>query len=136
MCIKIFRKSAKRFFLQLLDRGMNKIKKRIYFLTLSHSSFLLPSVMEFFTEIAVFLGHPCLHTSISFIPTSIFWTKLIYYLEEKLNFLKKNVYKALPNTRLESKTDSMAYNRYTSFFLENYNLLFAYFIFHLSFLFI
>jgi len=32
-------------------------------------------------------------------------------LEEKLNFLKKNVYKALPNTRLESKTDSMAYNR-------------------------
>ena len=32
-------------------------------------------------------------------------------LEEKLNYLKKNIYKALPNTRLESKTDSMAYNR-------------------------
>lgn len=32
-------------------------------------------------------------------------------LEEKLNFLKKNIYKALPNTRLESKTDSLAYNR-------------------------
>lgn len=32
-------------------------------------------------------------------------------LEEKLNYLKRNIYKALPNTRLESKTDSMAYNR-------------------------
>jgi len=32
-------------------------------------------------------------------------------LEEKLNYLKKNIYKALPNTRLESKTDSLAYNR-------------------------
>ena len=31
--------------------------------------------------------------------------------EEKLNFLKKNIYKSLPNTRLESKTDSLAYNR-------------------------
>ncbi|XP_040565464.1 uncharacterized protein [Lepeophtheirus salmonis] len=31
--------------------------------------------------------------------------------EERLNYLKRNVYKALPNTRLESKTDSMAYNR-------------------------
>ena len=37
-------------FLQLLDWGMSKIKKRICFRTLSHSSFLLPSVMEFFTE--------------------------------------------------------------------------------------
>ena len=33
-------------FLQLLDREMNKIKKRIYFWTLRHSSFLLPPVME------------------------------------------------------------------------------------------
>lgn len=32
-------------------------------------------------------------------------------LEERLNYLKKNIYKALPNTRLESKTDSLAYNR-------------------------
>jgi len=32
-------------------------------------------------------------------------------IEERLNFLKKNIYKALPNTRLESKTDSLAYNR-------------------------
>jgi len=32
-------------------------------------------------------------------------------LEEKLNYLKRNIYKALPSTRLESKTDSMAYNR-------------------------
>jgi len=32
-------------------------------------------------------------------------------LEEKLNYLKRNIYKALPNTRLESKTDSLAYNR-------------------------
>merc|ERR1712050_278295 len=32
-------------------------------------------------------------------------------LEEKLSYLKKNIYKALPSTRLESKTDSMAFNR-------------------------
>jgi len=32
-------------------------------------------------------------------------------IEEKLGYLKKNIYKALPNTRLETKTDSMAYNR-------------------------
>ena len=32
-------------------------------------------------------------------------------LEERLSYLKKNIYKALPSTRLESKTDSMAYNR-------------------------
>ena len=32
-------------------------------------------------------------------------------MEETLNYLKKNIYKALPSTRLESKTDSMAYNR-------------------------
>merc|ERR1712020_855390 len=33
------------------------------------------------------------------------------HMEEKLNYLKRNIFKALPNTRLESKTDSMAYNR-------------------------
>merc|ERR1719225_742423 len=32
-------------------------------------------------------------------------------LEEKLHYLKRNIYKALPSTRLESKTDSMAFNR-------------------------
>lgn len=32
-------------------------------------------------------------------------------VEENLNYLKRNIYKALPSTRLESKTDSMAYNR-------------------------
>ena len=32
-------------------------------------------------------------------------------MEEKLNYLKRNIFKALPNTRLESKTDSMAYSR-------------------------
>merc|ERR1719414_333067 len=31
-------------------------------------------------------------------------------LEERLNYLKRNIYKALPSTRLESKTDSMAFN--------------------------
>lgn len=31
--------------------------------------------------------------------------------EEKINYLKRNIYKALPSTRLESKTDSLAYNR-------------------------
>lgn len=32
-------------------------------------------------------------------------------MEERLNYLKRNVFKALPNTRLESKTDSLAYSR-------------------------
>merc|ERR1711884_790035 len=32
-------------------------------------------------------------------------------LEERLHYLKRNIYKALPSTRLESKTDSMAYSR-------------------------
>jgi hypothetical protein len=32
-------------------------------------------------------------------------------LEEKLLYCKRNIFKSLPNTRLESKTDSMAYNR-------------------------
>jgi len=32
-------------------------------------------------------------------------------LEERLNYLKRNIYKALPSTRLESKTDSLAFNR-------------------------
>ena len=32
-------------------------------------------------------------------------------LEERLNYLKRNNYKALPSTRLESKTDSLAFNR-------------------------
>eukprot|EP00088_Acartia_fossae_P007776 TRINITY_DN13648_c1_g1_i3.p1 TRINITY_DN13648_c1_g1~~TRINITY_DN13648_c1_g1_i3.p1 ORF type:complete len:442 (+),score=83.31 TRINITY_DN13648_c1_g1_i3:81-1406(+) len=32
-------------------------------------------------------------------------------MEEPLNIHKKNIFKSLPNTRLESKTDSMAYNR-------------------------
>jgi len=32
-------------------------------------------------------------------------------MEDSLNYLKRNVFKSLPNTRLESKTDSMAYNR-------------------------
>ena len=31
--------------------------------------------------------------------------------EERLNYLKRNISRALPNTRLESKTDSMAYSR-------------------------
>ncbi|KAK3914132.1 ERI1 exoribonuclease 2 [Frankliniella fusca] len=32
-------------------------------------------------------------------------------LEEQLNYLKKNIFKSLPNSRLTSKTDSPAYNR-------------------------
>ena len=30
----------------------------------------------------------------------------IVAMEENLNYLKRNIYKSLPNTRLESKTDS------------------------------
>jgi len=32
-------------------------------------------------------------------------------MEDHLNYLKRNIFKSLPNSRLESKSDSMAYNR-------------------------
>jgi len=41
----------------------------------------------------------------------------ILAMEENLNYLKRNIYKSLPNTRLESKTDSMAYNRVSTHLL-------------------
>ena len=53
LCSKIS-ENPRKGFLQLLARGMNKIKKRIYFRTLRHSSFLLPPVMECFTEKGAF----------------------------------------------------------------------------------
>ena len=62
LCNKI-ENPRKRFFLQLLARGMNKIKKRIYFRALRHSSFLLTPVMEYFMCI---LGHPNVHIYIFF----------------------------------------------------------------------
>ena len=53
MCNKIS-ENPRKGFLQLLERGMNKIKRRIYFRTLRHSSFLLPRAMECFTEKGAF----------------------------------------------------------------------------------
>ena len=53
LCNKISEYPRKGF-LQLLARGMNKIKKRIYFRTIHHSSFLLPPVMECFMEKGAF----------------------------------------------------------------------------------
>ena len=53
LCNKIS-ENPRKGFLQLLARGMNKIKKRIYFRTLRHLSFLLPPVMECFTEKGAF----------------------------------------------------------------------------------
>lgn len=32
-------------------------------------------------------------------------------LEQRINYLRHNIYKALPNSRLISKTNSTAYNR-------------------------
>ena len=55
---------------------MNKIKKRIYFRTLRHSSFLLPSVMELFTEIAVFWA-------------TLLYTYIMYALHKRSR--KKNI---------------------------------------------
>jgi len=55
----------------------------------------------------VLLNHPELRQEVSLLIPAPDLTGL----EEKLNFLKKNIYKSLPNTRLESKTDSLAYNR-------------------------
>ena len=39
------------------------------------------------------------------------------HMEDRLSSLKRNISRALPNTRLESKTDSMAYNRVSSHLL-------------------
>lgn len=49
----------------------------------------------------------------------IFWQEIkdslpapdIRPLEDRLNYLKKNIFKSLPNSRLTSKTDSPAYSR-------------------------
>ena len=44
-------------------------------------------------------------------------------MEERLLYLKRNISRSLPNTRLESKTDSLAYNRVSghlvSFFFKH-----------------
>eukprot|EP00088_Acartia_fossae_P005121 TRINITY_DN12238_c0_g1_i12.p1 TRINITY_DN12238_c0_g1~~TRINITY_DN12238_c0_g1_i12.p1 ORF type:complete len:314 (-),score=90.22 TRINITY_DN12238_c0_g1_i12:444-1316(-) len=62
----------------------------------------LENVME-----KLLLNHPELRQEVSrLVPTPD-----LSHMEEELNFLKKNIYKSLPNTRLESKTDSLAYNR-------------------------
>ena len=53
LCNKIS-ENPRKGFLQLLALEMNKIKKRIYFRTLRHSSFLLPPVMECFMEKGAF----------------------------------------------------------------------------------
>ena len=60
LCNKISEIPRKGFFYNCWMGGWTKFKKkRIYFRTLHHSSYsLLPSVVEFFTEKAVFLGHP------------------------------------------------------------------------------
>ena len=60
LCNKIS-ENPRKGFLQLLARGMNKIKKRIYFRTLRHSSLLLPPVMECFTEKKVHFGTPIMY---------------------------------------------------------------------------
>ena len=53
-------------FFTIAGSGDEKIKKKIiYFWTLSHSKLLLPSVMEFFTEIAVFLGQPIVQCTVA-----------------------------------------------------------------------
>ena len=53
LCNKIF-ENPRKGFLQLIVGVMNKIKKRIYFRTLRHLSFLLPPVIECFTEKGTF----------------------------------------------------------------------------------
>ena len=62
LCNTIFENPQKGFLQSIAGsgpRGMNKIKKRIFFQTLRHSSFLLPSVMEFYYHpFRRFLGHP------------------------------------------------------------------------------
>ena len=79
LCNKIS-ENPRTSFLQLLARGMNKIKKRIYFRTLRHSSFLLPPDMEFFTKKRCILGHPIVHTF--FAPSSK--VKLLRYFSSNI----------------------------------------------------
>ena len=53
-------------------------------------------------------NHPQLKTEV----TQLLPAPDLSCYEENLNYLKKNIYKALPNSRLvESKNDSLAYNR-------------------------
>ena len=63
LCIK-FSENPRKGFLQSLDQGMNKIKKRIYFRTLHHSSFLLLFSHNFNTTRSgdnSLVGHPNEH---------------------------------------------------------------------------
>ena len=51
--------------------------------------------------------HPELRNEVS----TLLPTPDLTHQEENLNYLKRNIFKALPSSRLEIKTDSLAYNR-------------------------
>lgn len=75
-----------------------------------------PGFGEVSVFVAVISSYSC--NSISTIVT-LFWQEIkeslpapdIRPLEERLSYLKKNIFKSLPNSRLTSKTDSPAYSR-------------------------
>ena len=60
LCNKIS-ENPRKGFLQLLARGMNKIKKRIYFRTPRHSSFLFAPGHGMFHGKRCILGRPNVH---------------------------------------------------------------------------
>ena len=64
-CVLKFSKIRKKvFFSKIWIGGWTKLKKRIYFRTLRHSSFRLPSVMDFFHGESCFLAHPIVHSTV------------------------------------------------------------------------
>jgi len=56
---------------------------------------------------SLLIYHPELREEVA----SILPTPDLTHHEENLNYLKRNIFKALPSSRLETKTDSLAYNR-------------------------
>ena len=86
--------------MRLDHTGNSSLKPEVAIKGLSHAQLtdLIGSLMSF---------HPELRTEVA----SLLPTPDLSHYEESLNYLKKNIYKALPSSRLETKTDSLAYNR-------------------------
>ena len=80
--------------------GSYSVKPEIAIKGLSHSQ-----LTDLVGNLLIF--HPELRNEVAtLLPTPDFT-----HHEETLNYLKRNIYKALPSSRLETKTDSLAYNR-------------------------
>lgn len=85
---------------KLDGQGMRSVDPEVAMKGLSHAQ-----LVDMFST--MMLKHPELREEVR----QVMPTPDLTELETNLEYLKKNIYKAMPSARLESKTDSMAYNR-------------------------